>query len=494
MRQNRSMVRTHALVVAAAAVALAAAPAAGAAAPAQESIAVAPGFSSGIGFVFALAGGQVVYSRPAAGRIVVRARRPGGAARTLMDEKLPAGTGGSIEPLSGASGLAASSQRVGLLVLQERTGGNEGGLVAIELWGGPVSGHLARILSGRVGAGGACGPEPVSVAVTGDTLVDAEISCREPHPHSVVVRDYARGGAPVTIASAPVIDQVAAAGHYVAWLQADRAPEATPAPWTIVVYDLERKAEAYRVPADPARGISRLQIQADGTALADGQREPRPGQPGGDFITSYTLAGTHAEVPPAFLPGGRNFAARRIVVAQYPPSGPDALALGDLAGAVTRITQAPRHALGTVVDYDGVHVAYVEQRCQGNTLVRQDATLPASLAGSTATDCPVSIAAGTLRVRGAKVRVPVRCPRGCSGGLALTRGGHRLATARTLSVPPAGRATVTFTLTASARRAVSRGTLAGTVTATTRDLRYRTTAPTGFAARTTRAAVRLRCR
>lgn len=487
------------LLIAAAALTLGAAPVAGAAPPAQEPIAVAPGFSSGIGFVFALAGSQVVYSRPTAGRIVVRARRPGGAARTLMEDKLPAGTGGGIEPLIGVSpGLAASGRRVGLLVLVEKARSQEEEIVASELWGGPPSGRLTRILAGRGSIGATCEPVPGAVAVTGNTLVDVQSSCRSPQVHRVVVRDYDAGGGAVTIATAPAIGDIAAAGRFVAWLQADREPAGQPAPWTIVVYDLDRQAEAYRIPADPAQEISRLQVQADGTVLLDGRQHP-PGQPWISRLAYFTLAGPQSgtDVPtPAgwFPPGGHSFAASRIVAAQYPSSGPSSLGLVDLTGAATRIAQAPRGTLGTTVDYDGAHVAYMEQRCQGNTLVRQDASLPASVAGSTATDCPVSIAGGTLRVRGAKVRVPVTCPRGCYGSLALTRSGHRLAAAHTLSVPPAGRATVTFTLTASARRAVSRGTLAATVTATTTDLRYRTTAPTGFAARTTRAAVRLRCR
>lgn len=463
--------------VAAACLGLTAAPAA--AAPARRVVNVVPGSTSS-GCAGALAGPEVVYGPGSASagrqRVTVLARRPGAAPRVLMDEVLPAGVRGDTIPNFGPC-FSASSQRVGLILEKfKETGLDEPDFRGSELWSGPLSGRLTRIMRGSGGSGPRCRARPLSFAVAGNVLVDAQTSCAT-GAYRVVIRDFARGGAPETLRVAAQVGQVAAAGRFVAWLESPQKFTGSAPPWAIVVYDLGRKAEAYRVPAREAHRIDRLQIQADGTVLVDGLREPRPGQPSGSFLTRYALDGTSTEIPrdpDTLLWSGRNFGGDRILVGRFVrgpvPGAPaigEALAISDLSGRLTPLAHGPG-TFGVDTDFDGRSALYSQQACVGMTLYLQDVHTGA-VAGPPDAACPVKLTGGVRRVRGGRAPLPVSCPRGCYGMVTLAANGRRIAPARRLSLA-GGHGTLTFALDARTRRALASHPVSVTATARSGDL------------------------
>jgi hypothetical protein len=451
--------------------ALAAAGLAGRGAPAQAAtrqfVTAVPGYREDNFQAIAAAGTRVVYWRPEAGRVRVYSRRPGGDRATLLDQKYPAG-GANVETLTG-SGLAASATRVAVTVTRmDRT--QDEALAGVDLWTGRPDRKLVRVMSGPSARSSQCFSFAFSVAVAGDAVVDAQTSCST-RQHRIVVRDYAEGGAPRTLRIVPVAGQVAAAGRFVAWTQAASQQAGTTPPWTIVVYDRSRGAEAYRLPAAAGRNVSRIQLAADGTLLVTGYRDPAPGLPGADFLSYASVAEPwpHDTVPGSAPMLWASFAGGRALFAtRDAASGATALVLRRLDGATSTIAVLPRGALGIFASFDGQRAAYEDQQCSGAALYLQSADQPGPPAGSTDPACPVTVAGGTARAQRGLVAVRVACRSGCAGTAELRRGVTPIAPSQTVAFGP-GSHTVTFRLLADWQRRLRQAPIAAQARLVNRD-------------------------
>jgi hypothetical protein len=406
--------------------------------------------------VFEVAGDAVAWSdlsRPG-GRL--RVRVGGAPSRLVFSQRVPRGYVGALDS------LAASERRLGIIVSEQRGDDESPNFRLVrELWTGPLSGPLTRALRGVVT--GACQSAPSGVAVGEDALISVESTC--PSGANVVVRDFATSGTARTIGSAAYVDQLGAAGRFVAWRHSTPAPTSFPAPGEIVVFDVTANAEAYRIASDPSRAIESVDVQADGKVLVEGRRvTPGTGASQGDFLDWYSVAEPTPHplsVRSAFTPP--LLGADRVLLSRIANRTTDELLLSDLNSTLTTVARFPRRTLRVDVAFDGRTAAYVETNCIDTTLFSQDVSTLGTVPHTISTTCPVRITGGLLIVRSGRAKVKITCPRGCAGTATLTSGGRRIAPVRQVRLTATG--SVTVTLDARARRALARtGSVPATVT------------------------------
>jgi hypothetical protein len=169
------------------------------------------------------------------------------------------------------------------------------------------------------------------------------------------------------------VHAVRLAGRYVAWLEGTYNLGSANSDADLVVYDLGREVEAYRIPdALLPSEISGFALQADGKVAFTFD-------PSANDTNPRELVGWASPAEPRVhkLPLPRrysytlNFAHNRIVFARDSKAAKRPLeetGVTDLKGHV-RLIQ--RHAVGTGIDYDGEHIAYAIRACHRYVVVRQ---------------------------------------------------------------------------------------------------------------------------
>lgn len=321
----------------------------------------------------ALAGNAVVYVVFRRGDSAARLRlaRPGHPSRLIFSQRLPRGFTG--EPTVAVP--AASSRRVGLITQGDRGDVESNDYRSVrELWTGRPTGPLKRI--SRWSSRASC--QPTQVAIGDDALVTVT-AC--PSGSRVVVRDYARKGTPRTIGRAGRIKALAAAGHFVAWVQRDRRVNGH---WTysIVVYDRSRSRVAHRIPN--GGWADALSVQADGKVAGQSANGP--------VLTAWYPADarTRHVLPQGSLTPPRLAADRLLFAGNPAPPGETSLTLRDLSGTETRIASFPARQFRPSfhnADFDGRRVAFIQQGCTTNQLWIVDANGPAYRAAETEPAC-----------------------------------------------------------------------------------------------------------
>lgn len=341
--------------------------------------------------------------------------------------------------------LAASRTRIGLVrdVLISQPRGES--RVMTETWTGPVAGPLRRTSACRLSY-----PLP-GVAVSGEVVAFVGENCGRDY---VVVRDYARGGRPERIdASAnparPVAGGLRIAGRFLAWRTSDPNVVETGELSGVTVYDRETGHEAYRVRTrrdGTGIGIMQVDLQddgklvafanrdvygwADGPGCADAERahawwaieDPRP----------HCVPPPAGIVEPSLAPARPRVAGDAFV--RIEPAGPGrvALALVSLSGttrpvAVVRNGQLIGGSHGGAFDdanwfdFDGRRIGWAERGCYRGTIFVADVAGPPAPPAGGSNVCRIRVR-GPREIRAGRsgaIRVPVICPRGCVGQVAV---------------------------------------------------------------------------
>lgn len=323
----------------------------------------------------ALAGNAVVYSVFRQGDAAVRLRlaRPGRESRLVFSQRLSRGF--KSEPTVAIP--AASSRRVGLITMQERGNIERGNYSSFrELWTGRPTGPFKLVTTTR-GSRNRCLGGPMAVAVGDNALVTIVRDCSG---QRVVVRDYAKGGAPKTIARAEMIKALAATGHFVAWVQRTYRSAQPHWTYTLVIYDRSRNRVVYRIPKSGWPDY--LSVQADGKVVGQSAQGP--------LVTAWfsATARTRHVLPAGSVTPPRLAADRLLFTSglELGATGPVTLSLRDLTGSQTTVATFPAgqfqpDPVQPSADYDGRRVAFIQRGCgSANEIWLLDATGPASTA------------------------------------------------------------------------------------------------------------------
>jgi hypothetical protein len=297
-----------------------------------------------------------------------------------------------VTVVNGTLLAAASADRVRALT------SSEGG--APDLYGGPLTGPLTKLATCTQAAGLAFPPRP---ALDGDLSATPAADC---------VRNRIRmqlGAITRTVDATGYVVDIAAAGHYVAWVDT-REPGGKS---YLTVYDVLAGQTAYTLQITPAQW---LDVQADGTAAVtqfDDSLDRRPCNTFQAHPTYFTVGEPVAHtLPQSTCFGSIKIAGGRIAFVEHLANGGDRLELVNLAGTqvqpVARLDAEPTATPD--FDYDGAHVAWTQTRCRDFVVLRRNAsdTSPESPAVS----CPVHVGSPILR-RDGTLHVAVSCPNGC---------------------------------------------------------------------------------
>jgi hypothetical protein len=270
---------------------------------------------------------------------------------------------------------------------------------ASDLYSGPVTGPLTRLATCAQNPDIAFPPGP---ALDGDLSAIAEADC---------VRDRIRMQMSTitrTVDAAGEVLALAAAGKYVAWIDA-RQPATD---FHLTVYDVSAGTTAYSAAIPTAH---RVDVQADGTAAisyADFNADQRLCRGPPDRIVYFTVAEPAAHTLPRLsCYPDLKIAGGKIAFVEHLGTGAERLDLTNLAGTqlqpVARINGAPEVP---DFDYDGKHVALSQTRCRDYRVVRRDA--PDTSAEERAVTCPVRLGSPRLN-RDGTLHLAVSCPNGC---------------------------------------------------------------------------------
>ena len=289
--------------------------------------------------------------------------------------------------------VAASGNRVLL-----RTS-SEGG--ASDLYSGPLAGPLTKLESCPQSSQLVFPPGP---ALDGDTSIWSGEGCvpsRLKIQFGSLSRIVDASGRP---------GPLAAAGRFVAWVDADPNANTTVATRRLTVYDAQAGSVAYTVVVPD---IQTVQLNSDGTALvAPTDVFHGHGACGHDYpsrVAYYTVADpTLHSVPVTTCREQVALAGGRIAFVRRLSDGTDELALANLDG--TAIQPVAHIDAISAFDFDGAHVAWSQERCLDNVILRRAAT--DTSAPDAAPTCPVHVGA-PRRSRDGTLHVAVSCPNGC---------------------------------------------------------------------------------
>jgi len=193
-----------------------------------------------------------------------------------------------------------------------------------------------------------------------------------------------------------------------------------------VVYDRLARAEAYSLTFPKERDIIASDLQRDGkVALLTREIAASNDSCRGYTLSWYSVAEPTAHEVPVNACGGPVAIARDRIVFQGAEPRPRSLAVTDLAGQGRQLTN-----FGALFDLDtrADRVTYALRNCAGGQdffIQRFDGPVHEA----PPSPCPVRIASRRLSATARnRVRVRLRCPKGCAGRLSLRgRDGRKLA-------------------------------------------------------------------
>ncbi|HEX8065328.1 MAG TPA: hypothetical protein VF520_02245 [Thermoleophilaceae bacterium] len=421
-----------------------------------------------------LAGDSLLYSERGSRRIVLRLATAGADPRKLRSEPVPAPPNeeeespGDFE--SSNSALAASGERLAYALAT--TVGNaryQQGRSTVTLLGGTLAGPFGE--ASTCSSEGIYGPASSTVDVDGPRVASTDCVGR------IVVRDYGAGPEPVVATLAPsqglAASDLALAGDLVAFNAYGIGPSGSSAP-TTEVYDWRTGTRLYAVP----RATS-FDLQPDGTLAT--ARAGDASCDGGRLTWSSPAEPVEHVLPASPCRGDVKLAGGRIATVVRSGAGPRrTLALIALDGA--QIDAADLGPLGMQegeIDYDGRSVAYALRDCSnGSDLLRESAAVPAPRDEPTACETRIRSPRANLARGTSSVAIPIGCPDGCFGVLALrARVGRHVepigqAQVLVRPVAPCGpsQELATVTLARAARDAIrARGELTALAALRTRD-------------------------
>jgi hypothetical protein len=229
-----------------------------------------------------------------------------------------------------------------------------------EVWVGPPRGPFRRVS----GAPRSCPQRAIAVAVDasgGNVLVADRLPACEAATASInritLIRP-GRGRRVLRSSRALVFRAAALAGRYAAWTEESTDVHGGPRVFSLVVYDLRRRREAYRLGPPEVRidTLPQLDVQPDGTvAFIAGPR--------GAACDGTLGWASRARPTPRFLPvnaiGPPIAASNRVLFASRSScTSPEAprLVVAALRGGVRTVARPPE--LGAV-DFDGRRLAFV---------------------------------------------------------------------------------------------------------------------------------------
>lgn len=365
-------------------------------------------------------------------RSVIRLSRAGERPRTIFEREVQNASSGGPSFYFESFRFAVSASHLALLKVAD-SGGPDGESSSSRLSAMRRGGRFATLRE--------CDYEPSSggssYALEG-TLVAYDGSCSGGYGGSeldprLMIRDLATGTAvAVPEREGLTIETLRVDAPHVAALLSSGVT----APAQIAVYTAGGDP-VLRVPF-PERPEG-FDVQADGTLVVCA----------GGELRSYAGSETHAL---GRCTGAVRATAGRIVYAA-PDDGGTVLRLARI-GAGSRDLAALGSVESTPFDADARHVTYGLVTCDGNVELRLVSLATAPLRAPDPR-CPVRVGARTLSPAAkGRVRVRLRCPRGCRGVLALKRNASLLATETFLKRP--GRHSVTLTLGHKLRQTLRR--------------------------------------
>jgi hypothetical protein len=359
-----------------------------------------------------LAGDRLFYGerRGSGMRLVVAA--PGAARRIVGTGPLPGSSFDDDESpgeySTTRSELAASAER--LAYAESHAAGNaryQQGVSTLRHFTGTPATGLSPVATCH-------NSDPFSPA-SPTTDVDGPLVASTDCTGSVVIRDYAAGGA--TVASFSPGERLAAgdialAGRYVAYNAYGIGPFGT-TPGTTVVHDWVANARVYEVPR-----VTSFDLQDDGT-LAAATASP-------DCTTGRLSWFSAAEPTEHVLPvtpcvDAVSIAGGRIATVIETGEKQRVLALVGLDGTRTeaaRLGTAPM--LAAAPDFDGTRVSYALRNCAGSAdLLIESATAPEPRDEPPA--CPLRIRSGSAAIGPSERTAPVslECELGCLATLSI---------------------------------------------------------------------------
>ncbi|HEX8068067.1 MAG TPA: hypothetical protein VF520_16235 [Thermoleophilaceae bacterium] len=364
-----------------------------------------------------LSGSHLVYTRPddAGGEeepdLAVVAARAGSRPRTVATVTKVAG----FDRVS-LLGFAASSRLVAYATF---VGGNQYGFFTQSASAGPLAGPIVGLGSGGdqscalpAGDVDAGGYVAAWTEAPGSPAPSAPSACPAPG-YRVLARDLSAGdsqGRVLAVAST-FLGDVRTAGRFTAWRQGS--------PPAIVVHDRDAGAEAYRIDQSGADRLTSYDLQADGKVAG-------------------TLAGGGAGAPAAvawFSPAERTAhrlalgATSAVVLAgdsiafRRSAAGGSELAVSDLAGRTHAVVSFSRPELQVGgFDFDGGRMAFGRRECAGPVLAIERADGTGASVPDGPLSCEARVPGAVTAKRSGWVRIPVGCPRGCRGTVALRFG------------------------------------------------------------------------
>lgn len=370
-----------------------------------------------------LAGTRVLFQQ---GNRQVDSVVPGGSARLLVRGPGDNTTSGSND----TSTFLAFAASPSLLAVQTQYWQNyhgsllgEGGSFSF----GPLDGPYTQ-----VAAVGGCSFGPAPFAVEGTAV--AYLSCVAgptfaPVPPQIVIHDAGPDAQPDRAIPLPTglsnVDALAmASGTVAAYLS---PPQSTTG--EVVVWDSTTGAERYRVPVASADHL--LAVQADQTVaftVVPSGPSSFPGPACVQLAWASLSAPREHDLPGCVLDTAVRLVGGRLAYVAGPPRA-SALVTTDLAGGDRR-TALVLGAVPTGFDFDGTHLVSAQPACDGGVdLELEDASVNARIVLDPR--CPGSIPRQRPRIGRGRIRLRIRCPRGCLGRVTV-----RIDSGSTIGISP----------------------------------------------------------
>jgi hypothetical protein len=380
---------------------------------------------------------------------LIRSRGPAGRTRTLFRARERHDASGP-NPLQESHSAWLSPQ--GLAVLRRRSDDR------VTLRAGRPGGALEQLFDCAL-LGGA---DDVSVALDGGTLLYEPDPCSA--PVRLAVRDLSSGQTRLVPLAEP--DNPGALhlrGRFAGWL---RYQQGGP---HLVVFDLETGTEVYTASFDPPPLPADWALGADGTLAAATERRSGRGLCRRRLVWYSVAEPVRHELSVRACDNRVRIENGRIFFVG-PRAGGRFLRSVSLGGSVDDHVRFGR-VLHRDFDVFGARIAWAVRDCGGGDVVF-GGRLGGRVPGVGPVACPTRLAPGPAPVRNGRAGVRLECPRGCSGGLMLTRAGRLLAD-DTFDLPRGG-GTVRLQLRPAARRIVERdGSLSVRAAVRSRDRAFR---------------------
>ncbi len=389
----------------------------------------------------------------------IRLARPGSAPRTVFRGRRGVADSGP-NGFSSLLSYTASGARLDVLktasAQEEFSSVNEDTLSA-----GRLGGSLRRIFRCE---GESAGDSPLETVFTlmGDTLVYRPGPCR-PAERRIVALDLGDGAREAIPESRPGRPaELEAEGRFVSYELTVRGFSRE-----YVVYDRAARAEAYNIALPEERDILASDIQRDGKAvLLTREIAASDDACRGYRLTWYSIA---EPIPHdlAVTPcrGSVAITGDRIVFTSATPN-PRSLAVTDIAGQARQLAE-----FGVALfDTDIARVTYGVSNCAGgDDFFVQHFDGPVHRASPSL--CPISITSRRLRAAAHnRVRLRLRCPRGCNGRISIRAADGRKLALRDFGLGRTDKTTVTLRLNRRGRLRLQRaGRLRVTIKAITFD-------------------------